>query len=39
MLKYMDNPVMVNGRELRIPLDVKVGTVWSECKDPNKKEK
>jgi DNA polymerase I-like protein with 3'-5' exonuclease and polymerase domains len=33
MLRYMDNPVTVHGRELRIPVDCKVGTVWSQCKD------
>jgi DNA polymerase I-like protein with 3'-5' exonuclease and polymerase domains len=38
MLKYMDNPIMVHGRELRIPVDCKVGTVWSKCEDYKPKE-
>lgn len=33
MMRLMDNPVTVKGRELRIPVDAKVGTVWGKSKD------
>lgn len=33
MVKLMDNPVEVHGRTLRIPVDAKVGKVWSKCED------
>jgi DNA polymerase I-like protein with 3'-5' exonuclease and polymerase domains len=33
MMRLMDNPVEVKGRELRIPVDAKTGTVWGKCED------
>ena len=38
MMKYMDNPVEVYGRTLRIPVDAKVGTVWKDCKEYKEKD-
>jgi len=33
MMTYMDNPVEIHGRTLRIPVDAKTGTIWGKCKD------
>jgi len=38
MLERMVNPVEIHGRVLDIPLDAKVGQVWSKCKEYKAKE-
>lgn len=38
MMRLMDNPVEVYGKELRIPVDAKVGVVWAKCEDYKEKD-
>ncbi|WCD44285.1 DNA polymerase I [Polaromonas phage Tiera] len=35
LLECMDNPIIVHGREMRIPIDIKYGQNWGERSDKN----